>query len=98
MSIAVETRSGEFVHLTWTIKRLAVAAGAKPRSSFLAELRDAGVITVEFPIRDAWTPSLPPYTCVTLVKHVLGLGPASLHIITPRQLLRHLRGHHGRIG
>lgn len=94
--MAVETKPGEFVHLTWTIKRLSVVAGAKPRAAFLQELRDAGVIAVEHPIMDAWTPSLPPYTCCTLVKHVLGLGPGSLHIITPRQLLRHLRGHHGR--
>lgn len=84
------------MHLTWTIKRLAVAAGAKSRSDFLQEVASVGVIAVEFPIRDAWTPSLPPYTCVTLVKHVLGLGPGSLHIITPQQLLRYLRKVNGR--
>lgn len=78
------------MHATWTAKRLSFAAGAKPRADFLQELRDAGVITVEYPVRDAWTPSIGIYTCVTMTKHVLGLGASSLHVITPRQLLRHL--------
>ncbi|MGI9491388.1 MAG: hypothetical protein ACR2QF_03075 [Geminicoccaceae bacterium] len=98
VSVVVETKPGEFVHATWTAKRLSFTAGAQPRAQFLAGLKDAGVIAVEYPVRDCWTPSIPPYTCVTLVKHVLGLGPRSLHVITPRQLLRYLRGRHGRTG
>lgn len=96
MSVAVETKPGEFVHATWTAKRLAFAAGARPRVAFLKELRDAGVIAVEHPIRDAWTPSIGPYTCVTMVKHAVGLGARSLFVFTPRQLLRHLRSRNGR--
>lgn len=91
VSIAVETKPNEIAHLTWTGKRIAINAGAIDRSDYIRQLWKNDILVVEYPIREDWTPCIGPFTCVSMVKRVLGLGPLSMHVLTPYQLYGYLR-------
>ena len=91
VSIAVETKPNEIVHLTWTGQRIAIVAGAVNRTEYIRGLWKNDVLVVEYPIREDWTPCVGPFTCVSMVKRVLGLGPFSAHVLTPYQLYGYLR-------
>jgi hypothetical protein len=91
VSIAIETKEGEFCHMTWTGRRIALQAGAVDRTEYIRGLWGNDVLAVEYPLREDWTPCIGPFTCVSMVKRVLGLGPLSMHVLTPYQLYGYLR-------
>lgn len=90
-SIAIEHKTDEITHLTWTGKLISVMAGAITRDNYIQQLLEQEVIVLEHPIREQWTPCIGPFTCVSMVKRALGTGPLSLYVLTPHQLYRYLR-------
>lgn len=90
-SVVIEAKSNELTHMTWTGKRIEVMSGYIERNEYIKDVSSNGVLVVEYPIREDWTPCIGPFTCVSMVKRFLGLGPLSMYIVTPHQLYRYLR-------